>query len=46
MNIEILEGILKKKLKNFEKVFGLVCLFGSLNLKTDIDLFIIPNKQS
>ena len=45
MNIEILEGILKKKLKKYEKVFGLVCLFGSLNFREDLDIFVSPSKN-
>lgn len=45
MDINKLEEIFKKNLKNYNKVFGFVCFFGSLNLKNDLDVFIAPAKD-
>jgi hypothetical protein len=45
MDITLLEDIFRKNLKGYEKSFGFVCFFGSLNLKNDLDVFIVPSKK-
>ena len=47
MNLKKLVRMLEETLlnKKYLDSFGFACLFGSLNLKTDIDLFIVPDKK-
>ena len=44
--ISKVEEIFRKMLgeKNYSNIFGYVCFFGSLNLKHDLDVFIIPRE--
>lgn len=40
---DIFEDVLSKK--QYQQTFSFTCFFGSMNLKTDLDFFVIPGKD-
>ena len=46
MDIQKIEKIFNDNLEEYKEDFGFVCFFGSLNLENDLDVFIIPSKNT